>query len=178
MIVTNRHWKKGQMEMIGIAIVVVLLVIGATLFLTLSIRPASKTHAQFAQKELAQNIVDTLVKTVTTCRGLDFAAVLEDCAKNGELGLMCESEQKSCEYARDNVGYILNEILGKRNFEYRFSAVKDSGSKAFNDVSTPHCTKQDIEGSKVSVETPGIQPIPLYPGTLTLTLQICTPTKA
>ncbi|MBI4150107.1 hypothetical protein HY488_01755 [Candidatus Woesearchaeota archaeon] len=169
--------KKGQMEMIGIAIVVVLIVIGATLFLTLSIKPASKAHAAFAQKELAQNIVDALVKTVTTCRGLDFAAVLEDCAKNGDSGIVCEDTRRSCQYAREEISGILDRILGTRTFQYRFSATKDLGGAAFDDISTTSCTMALIQNGDVVVETPGIQPIPLYPGTLTLMLQICTPLK-
>lgn len=167
--------KKGQLEMIGIALVVVLLVIGATLFLTLSLKPPSRMHEQFAQKELAQNIVDTLVKTATTCRGLDFATVIEDCAKNGvDLGLTCENGQKTCGYAQEKIGYVLDEILGKRRYEYRLTVVRDTESPVFGEVRTSRCSKQDIESGKVTVEKPGIQPIPLYPGTATVRLQICT----
>jgi hypothetical protein len=160
--------------MVGIAIVVVLIVIGATVFLTLSIKPASTAHASFSQKELGQNIVDAIVKTATTCRSLDFAAVLEDCAKNADLGMACPDGKTSCLYARDEIAGILDRILGVRRFDYRFSAVAE-GRKAFDDIQTPGCTKELIESGRVTVESPGIQPIPLYPGTLTLMLQICTP---
>lgn len=160
--------------MIGIAVVVVLLVIGATIFLTLSIKPASKAHEAFTQKEVAQNIVDALVKTTTHCHVLDFASVLEDCAKNAENGLLCEDGQRSCEYAKNTITDILYRTLTIRNYEYRFSATRDDQTTVFDDVTTASCTKEMIQQGKVTVETPGIQPIPLYPGTLTLMLQICT----
>jgi len=163
--------------MIGIAIVVVLIVLGATLFLTLSIKPASKAHAQFAQKTLAQNMVDALVRTATTCHGLDFAAVLSDCAKNAEDGLQCEDGRRSCDYTRAEISNILDRTLRARKVDYRFTAMKDVGGKAFDDITTSGCTKTLIDNSAVTVETPGIQPIPLYPGTLTITLQICTPAR-
>jgi hypothetical protein len=170
--------RKGQLEMIGIAIVVVLIVIGATIFLTLSIKPASKAHATFAQKELAQNIVDAIVKTVSECNDLDFASVLEDCAKSGEPGLLdCGVGRRSCEYASQEIATILDRILGVRKFEYRFSAMKDGTTPIFDDITTQSCTEALIRSGKVTVETPGIQPIPLYPGTLTLMLQICQPVK-
>ena len=161
--------------MIGIAIVVVLIVIGATLFLTLSIKPKNQAHAVFAQKELAQNIVDAIVKTVTTCNGLDFAAVLEECANSGVLICDENTHQTSCDYSRHEISNILDKILGKRKFDYRFSAAKTPpGTPIFDDITTPGCTKAMIQSGKVTVETPGIQPIPLYPGTLTLMLEMCT----
>lgn len=160
--------------MIGIAIVVVLLVIGATIFLTLSIKPASTAHEAFTQKEVAQNMVDALVKTTTHCRGLDFASILEDCAKNAENGLLCEDGQRSCEYARNAITDILYRTLTIRNYEYRFSATRDDRTTIFDDITTTGCTKEMIQQGSVTVETPGIQPIPLYPGTVTLMLQICS----
>ncbi|GEM_PF-1968721 len=169
--------KRGQMEMIGIAIVVVLIVLGATLFLTLSIKPPSGTHAAFAQKQAAQNMVDAIVRTATLCHGLDFAAVLGDCSKNGEDGLTCEDGRRSCDYARGEIANILDRVLGVRKVQYRFTAEKDVGGKAFEDIMTPGCTKALIDNGAVTVETPGIQPIPLYPGTLTITLQICMPVR-
>jgi len=167
--------RKAQLEMVGIAIVVVLIIIGATVFISLSLKPPSKAHAKFAQKEMAQNIVDTLVKASTNCKGLDFAAVLEECSKSGDAGsLICEDGRRPCMYAREEISGILDKILGLRKLDYQFTAKTDIGS-AFDDIETSGCTRELIDSGKVTVETPGIQPIPLYPGTLTLMLRICTP---
>ncbi len=169
--------KKGQLEMIGIALVIVLIIIGATVFITLSIRPQSNVHTTFAQKELAQNIVDALVKTSTSCEGLDFAGVLEDCAKNEDHALICADTRSTCDYAREEIANILNIILAEKEVEYRFSIREGDQfiADGFYDITTSGCTKELIDNGRVTVETPGVQPIPLYPGTMTLMLQLCMP---
>jgi len=44
-----------------------------------------------------------------------------------------------------------------------------------NDVADINCTHENIRLARVTVETPGIQPLPLYPaGTMNLKLYLCT----
>jgi len=180
---TKLKSRKAQMELIGIAVVMVLIILGVTFYLTLSMKAPSKTHESFMRKELSQNIVDSIVKSRTTCKELDFATVLEDCAKyqtaRGSLECEPDGSVKSCAYAEQAIGEILENVLGSRYMMYTFTAtITEVGNKtsifSVSEITSGDpCTEDAIKLGLTEVETPGIQPIPLYPGTLTLMLRIC-----
>ena len=68
------------MEMIGIALVVVLLVIGMAFVFKALIKPAPKAHEKFAKEQEAQNLLLGIGRSVSTCRGLDMTELMQDCA--------------------------------------------------------------------------------------------------
>lgn len=176
--------KKAQVEMIGIALVIVLLILGLGFFLSRSLAPSDDLHGTYVRKQLSQNTLDVLIKTVTDCRGLDFVTLFEDCGNNDFAGgsIQCAGHG-SCGYIHGKIDYILNQTLAVRKFPYVFVVYK--GDDEYNDhlfkvetkasIAGINCTLRNIQLARVTVETPGIQPLPLYPaGTMNLKLYICT----
>ncbi len=173
--------RKAQMEMIGIALVIVLLIIGLGFFISRSLEPSEDVHGIYERKQLAQNTLDVLIKTRSNCRNLDMVTLLEDCGKNEAIGgtISCNGPN-SCGYLRREINFILNNTLAIRKFPYVFEAYTYDElnpillSETRDTIGGINCTLQNIDDIMVKTETPGIQPIPLYPGTLNLKLYICT----
>lgn len=167
--------KKGQMEILGIALVVIILIIGVTFMLTLSLKPQERPHERFMKKQLSQNLVDSITKTNTECKGFTFATVLANCANRPPAGSIdCGDGVMTCQYANDTIASILDEVLGKMNYQYRFTAKVNGIHPIFPDMETSRCTQALIESGYINVETPGIQPFPIERGILEIMLQICS----
>ncbi len=168
---------RGQMEILGIAIVVIILIIGVTFLLTMTLKPQERPHERFAKKQLAQNLIDAMTKSNTDCKGYTFATVLANCANRQPSGSIdCGSGQLTCAYARENIASILDEVLGTMNYQYQFTAKINGLHDIFggsDPIQTERCTRELIESGYVNVETPGIQPFPIERGVLEIMLQIC-----
>ncbi len=167
------------MEILGIALVVIILIIGVTFLLTMSLKPQEKPHERFTKKQLAQNLVDAITKSNTDCKGYTFSTVLANCANRQPHGSIdCGGGRLTCAYAQVNIASILDDVLGTMNYQYRFTAKINGVHDIFagtgmDAIQTDRCTQELIEAGYVNVETPGIQPFPIERGVLEIMLQIC-----
>lgn len=154
--------RKSQMEMFGIAFVVILVALGMLFAVRFAVRkPASTAKEQFTQKELAQNFVTTLLTTSTGCRNTGMTELLEDC---GTFQLIDCNGVDSCTYSREMIGDILENTLNAWNRAYRFEAKTSTDQLVYFENEPERCVES----------RPGWGYIPLGAGgTLVVRLDIC-----
>ena len=120
--------KKGQMEIMGLAIIVIL--ISVAMLFTISFVVLKKPTAykkEFTQTELASNMLSTMLKTtVPECNRMTIGELYEDCAKTCEGSNVCtdimENSQSSCTYLNTNTADILAKTLEEWHIDYYFKA--------------------------------------------------------
>jgi hypothetical protein len=175
--------KKAQTEILGLAIIVVFVAIGMLFVIKFSMNPSEETHReQFIRSELAANILNSMIDAHTSCRNLDFAALLKDCAENNPGRIRCTlssecsnpndatcsinqktTQAYSCEYITQQINQTLINFmyLMGDNTNYRFSATLDE--QELIALSHGECT----------VWESAYQPLPTYKGSLNLRFQMC-----
>ncbi|MBW3014928.1 hypothetical protein KY330_00740 [Candidatus Woesearchaeota archaeon] len=163
--------RKGQMEVFGLALIVILLVIGMIFVVSfMLLRPSREIPAIFVSEQLTKNLVNEIPKVTTDCNKYNLGALLMDCATYGQPGtIACGGETYSCEKAHDVVEEIFKNTLEKEKVKYFFRAYvimagQDQGS-IFDDIGQECLIDEDI--------TTGQQPLPLDVNTLILELQVC-----
>lgn len=113
--------KRSQMEILGLAIVVVLILV-ATVFVVrfLAFKKPAEYRKDFISSELAYNIVNTFLKTTASeCSQLTMTELLRDCAQ--ARGIKCPNNGKSsCEYAESTARQIFEQTFKKWNMDYEF----------------------------------------------------------
>jgi hypothetical protein len=117
---------KGQAEIIGITIVMVLIMLGIIFVIRFVVMPDEYDIKQeFDKSQTAANFMDSLLKTTTTCNQLTITELIQDCAENianpnhlyscpadTVLGI-CENGCRSCEFLNQSIEYILNHTLNE-----------------------------------------------------------------
>lgn len=157
--------KKAQMEMLGLAIFVVLLVLGFAFVAKLWLLKNPVEHRQsFIRSQLSSNMINTLIKTSTTCSQLSMTELLQDCAQAKSIS--CGSKS-SCEFVKDTSKEIFGKSLDKWKMTYKFLA--------YTDINSPR-TSSIInlgEDCKAKERDSEIFPIRISGGTLYIRLDIC-----
>ncbi len=117
--------KKAQMEIMGLAIIVIL--ISAAMLFTIRfvvLTEPSTYKKEYMQTELGYNILSTLFKTtVPDCNNRNFEELYRDCAIDPDNPqISCDDWSTSCAYINKATDDILNDTLGKWNIGYEFIA--------------------------------------------------------
>ena len=117
--------KKSQMEILGLAIVVVLILVATTFVVRfLVLRTPVDYRKGFVSSELASNMLNTFLKTAAKdCSQLTMTELLQDCAQG--RGIICENGQDSCKFIESTAKDIFSKTLDKRNMNYEFLAYTD-----------------------------------------------------
>ena len=125
-----RKKKKAQMELMGIAIVVLLVsLVMMFVFNYTAKRKPAEYRKEFAGTELSTNIVKSLLATnAPECLGLTFNELWQDCAENYVTGGIPCDYRDSCGYAIDETEKILNATLGKWQVDYEFRVEWEEGT--------------------------------------------------
>lgn len=113
------------MEIMGLAIVVVLIVLGMLFALRFFVnREPVDYKAKFTQKQLAQNIVTAFLNTKTAdCYGMSITELLQDCGQSQSV--TCEDGTTgSCEYVQNTAAIILYNTLETWKLKYKFLIYK------------------------------------------------------
>ena len=157
--------RKSQMEMFGIAIVVVLLALGmlfAVRFVLL--KPQENIKQSFTQKEIAQNFIEVLVKTnAPGCNNVDFMELFYDCANYNNIQCNDNGIVDSCDFLKTKIQLIFANTLEEWKTPYKFEVKKDN--MRFKDFYFNY--SECIESKR------GYQPVSLFPGTLDIILDVC-----
>ena len=131
--------KRGQVEIIGLVIIVILIALGMLFMAKFALKEDAKKKI-FTRKGLAYSTMSSLMKTTIsdqTCSGSYQKWVqpqlgkdlLEDCAKNydyysvddpGSYSLYQCQELHSCHFANQLIKELLDETLGEWNKKYVF----------------------------------------------------------
>jgi hypothetical protein len=159
--------KRGQTEMLGLAVVVILIAVGMLLFIRFSLLdPKEDIKKTFVATETAYNVIGGALDTSTTeCKpNTDLTYLLANCAVFGDL--ICTDGRNSCEYAEYVLDVILNEtLIAWGNMSFKLDVFPTGGDNIIN-FSNGGCTDSSIGEKKRS-------PIPLNPGVLNVEMKIC-----
>mgnify|MGYP001616928241 CR=1 FL=1 len=120
--------RKAQMEILGLAIVVVLILV-ATIFVVrfLVIKSPTEYRKGFISAELASNMLSTFLKTAAKeCSQLTMTELLQDCAQ--ARSIICGNGQDSCSYAESTANHVFENTLDKWSIKYEFLAYTDANS--------------------------------------------------
>jgi len=153
---------KSQMEILGLAIVVVLVLI-ATAFVVrfVAVSKPADYRKGFVSSELASNMINTFLKTsASQCSQLSMTELLQDCSQ--ETGLVCANGQDSCQYVSSAASGIFAKTLGKWNTHYEFAAYTEI-DKPFIKLGKPCMVEKKSK----------VYPVPTRTGTMYVKLDIC-----
>ncbi len=154
--------KRAQMEILGLAIVVVLILV-ATIFIVrfLVLKSPTEYRSGFVSSELASNTLNTFLKTsAAECSQLTMTELLQDCARAESI--TCDNGQGSCSFVNSTAISILSRTLGSWGMRYEFLAYTDSKLTLIN-------IGQQCRGEKKSK----LFPIPATTTTIYAKLDIC-----
>jgi len=101
--------KKGQMEMIGLVIVVVLIIIGGLFYITFSLKGKDNTKEQdqHLQSITANNLVNALIK-IRICENKSVGQAIALCDVNEQL-----CGENACDFVKKEVEGIISSVTDK-----------------------------------------------------------------
>ena len=119
--------KRSQMELIGIAIIVILMSLGILFMLSFGISDKGSSFKQeFTNKELVSNTLSTLLRVKAYhCGDLTIEDILQDCFMMDSF--VCETEQgslTSCDYVSQVTSDIFSKTFDKWDRSYFFEISK------------------------------------------------------
>ena len=154
--------KKSQMEILGLAIVVVLILVATTFVVRfLVLKTPTEYRKGFVSSELASNMLSTFLKTAAEeCSQLTMTELLQDCAQ--ARGIVCDNNQDSCHFVESTAKKIFEKTLDKWNMNYEFLS--------YTDVNAPFVKLgKPCRAEKKSK----LFPIPISSATMYVKLDIC-----
>jgi hypothetical protein len=181
--------KKAQMEIMGLAIIVILL--SMTFLFVIQfvlLKEPTQESKEYAQSELAANFLNTLLETDAECANIEISTLFQDCTNNcnedtaGECrgNLQCQG-RSSCIYLKGTVKDILNDTFDQWNINYYFAATHDINAPTDISKHIFHPISSDNSGDPIEKHfenvCPGnrklkVQPLPAD-SPLYLILYIC-----
>ena len=133
---------KGQMEMIGFVVIVILVTLGM-LFISQFAFGEGPTKKIAKGEERAATAMMALMKTSTDCQAPNYEEdydpmptiggnLIDDCALSTEFGstYQCDGFDNSCDFLRETISELLKETFGMWKNHYEFHAyLMGSGDK-------------------------------------------------
>ncbi|MBD3163797.1 hypothetical protein GF323_01230 [Candidatus Woesearchaeota archaeon] len=158
--------KKSQMEIMGIAIIVVLLsmvlLFAVRFMMAAKDNPVSK---EFKDSEMAANFLNTMLETnAPQCSNITFTVLFQDCAEN-QPGIINCYPDFSCDYIREKTKEMLNATFDVWKIDYYFIAYTDLNDAVNSAIFKPI-------GSPCNTGRVKHQPLPTKPP-LQISLYIC-----
>tara|TARA_Y100000310_G_C20699129_1_gene828032 strand:- start:5275 stop:5835 length:561 start_codon:yes stop_codon:yes gene_type:complete len=118
--------KKGQMEIMGLTVVIILMILGMLFVVRFVIlKPKSDVKQSYADTVLAANLKNSLLLMSTDCHNKRVQDLLADCVSG--FTITCPNGQRSCGYAMDRIREVFDKTLDRWNREYTFEACLFSG---------------------------------------------------
>ncbi|MEM4246721.1 MAG: hypothetical protein QXR48_00505 [Candidatus Woesearchaeota archaeon] len=153
---------KGQMEIMGLAIIIILVMLGLLFTVTWLLKsPATKPVQKAKESVLAANFLSTMLGTTTECNKRTVAELLRDCALT--QGATKCGALTSCEYVHNVIEDILNSTMNVWRKDYYFHM---TGSSSVESIKFGRECKGEKEGK--------IAPLPVSPRfEIKLYLDIC-----
>jgi len=178
--------KKSQMEIMGLAVIVILVSLGILFAVQYVIfKKPTQTVKTYSTLQIASNTLNSLLTTTTDCRAagnVDMTQLLQDCA--AFPAITCDNGMNSCEFSDTSINYILNNTLKKWRYPFRLYVFTLSGSgnsavknQVFlrNNGDFPECISSNIgrSGSAYGSKDSKQFFIPTDVGTMYVQLDIC-----
>jgi hypothetical protein len=114
--------KKSQMEILGLAIVVILILL-ATVFVVrfVVLKQPTNYRQGFVDSELASNMLSTFLRTTSNeCFDISMTDLIRDCSQGSTI--FCENGLDSCEYVKETSVDIFSKTFEKWKTKYQFLA--------------------------------------------------------
>lgn len=156
--------KKSQMEIMGLAIVVVLIVVGMLFVIRFMMnREAPDYRKEYVPTQLANNFVNTFLNTnARDCKGQAMKDLLEDCAQ--ARSVYCDNGDLSCSYVRGMALEVFSSTLDTWNYDYHFSVYFNEGDEIIPSIGSECPLERKQKTFPISTDL----------GPLYVTLEICT----
>lgn len=129
--------KRAQMEIMGLAIIVLLIGIGLLFALQYSLKKPTTTVQKTKESILAANLLTTLLNTNTECNNRMIKELLQDCVLGRPIDCG-EPTPKPCDFVKAKTQFILQKTLKQWNKKYDF---KIEGSDATKDITSSSTQK-------------------------------------
>lgn len=156
--------RKAQMEIIGLAIVVIIILIGMVIAVRfLAFKKPESTRAGFVSAELASNTINTFLETTAIeCSKTNMGELIQDCAQGTER--ICANGQGACDFVRSAADDIFTKTFQKWKTKYKFLVYVDK-ELPFVDLES-ECTDQQEKVSETFF-------VPVTAATVSVKLDIC-----
>jgi hypothetical protein len=156
---------KAQTEIIGVAIIVIILVVAGFFMIRMRMNTTTLTSNSLTDPELAQSMLNAMMNTKTE-KNVIISDVIKDCYSNRND--LCGSTTSSdcCQYAYDTMKNALTATLSNWSRSYKLTVIRGT-EKRINDI--PENSKCNDYAEQ---EQPGVYYIP-PPQPIVVTLQIC-----
>lgn len=157
--------KKGQGEIIGLALIVLILLIGFILYISLRGKGGITSSVENIQyNNLASLELSAILNTYVDECGFSVAILVKQCLK----GKPCSNyEGDVCELLKNYLEKIFEKSFDKWGRRYRLYVKDNEGKINYPEEEKRRC---NINEDTLGVAT---QAIPLSPGTAELRLEIC-----
>jgi len=155
--------RKSQMELLGLAIIVILVSLGFLFVVRfVLLKPSDNLKKEYTYTEMASNELNAILKSTTdNCKGTDITELLQDCATIQRI--TCEDGRNSCVYVNETIYNILNSTLTDWKKTYIFNvSIDDNTIIYFEEGKISNDDERQVK----------IFPIPLDTGTMIVKLMI------
>ena len=125
--------KKSQMELLGMAIVIVLVTIGILFILKFNVlKGPSETKKHYTYSELSSTTLSAMIlaNSGEECNNINIRDLLIDCTEYFESNgsITCRDGNQSCVYVKKAIMSIFNNTLNKWNRNYKFNTSTPIGT--------------------------------------------------
>lgn len=108
--------KKSQMEIMGLAIIVILITLGILFVVQFVVlKEPSDIKKTFTRSQMAANMLNSILKTNSKdCYDATISQLLKDCAdyyQNPSGLTVCDNTMNSCEYVNSTTKYIFTQTF-------------------------------------------------------------------
>lgn len=114
---------RGQMEIFGLVIIVILLAIGLLFAVLILTKSPSLEVERVKPSIVAANFLNTMMGTTSSCGKRSVRELLQDCAVSSadwDTAFRCGPDLNTCELMREMISDMLAASLGKWGKNYRF----------------------------------------------------------
>lgn len=114
---------KGQMEIFGLVIIVILLAMGLLFAIAILTKTPTREVQRVKESVQAANFLNTIMSTTSECGKRTVRELLQDCAvasKEWVGAALCEDGRNTCETTHSMISTMLKETLGKWGKNYQF----------------------------------------------------------
>ena len=116
--------KKSQTEIIGVAVIVLILIIAGFFMLSQRLKKRVSQADSFIDPKLSQSFLNSLMNTKTE-KNVIFADIIKDCYSNRNDLCSSKDVKDCCEYAHDTIKNALEATLGAWKKPYRLTIEKN-----------------------------------------------------
>jgi hypothetical protein len=154
--------RKGQMEIMGLAIIVILVALGLMFAVQWMLQQPSTKQVQRAKEAtLAANFLNTMLGTTTECNKRTMRELLMDCALT--RGATRCGGASACEYAEGILAQLFRDTFEEWSLRYHFT-MQGASSVAEMEFGEPCAGELEKK----------VHPLPVKPGfEILLSLEIC-----